>query len=497
MAVKAVVFTHFHAQLLNQQEWHLTAEAENKIIEDVIKYYKAYLKCKNISLVYVYVDTGLRLILDNLFAGGDKLTISVNELAFEHSIRNILKQAVDRAFKELKIEDPNFSNLYVPKFQFIGLPHLASLIASLYRIDRKLVENLAAKNFTYDAPKFVEAVIRLARGYQPLLCRDPILRFDADVEVNETSIAHLLNKVENALLQNYAFSFFSGGYGHPDGNCDPINDHAARCHWLADIADPDKNKPPFSLIPEGEHFLRDLGEFGATQIPNRLNVLPSTAMKAYTGVESKNRDAEQVISGAGLYMSHSAIRILPPFMNFASYVIWVDDHLKRRLHEALGHLYPRSLEHVEGSLFIQDRYPIGIGQNDINWAEKSYFPRLVSGCILHALIVDQKGEKGELTKFVCEFIERQNIQLKTEGLDLIFIEVAKKTALDLLGVWMDADYGNSILKDWAIKNLEDLKKGEGEITKVIKLNRRRCGQLLRVIEALECVCFCHRATSLL
>ena len=471
--MKAVVFCHFHhksAVYDRQKRQQLTAQGKREIIDSVSSYYKAFLKCRNISLVYVYVDTGIRQILDHLFQGGGKINIDINELAFEHTVRNILKLAVDDARSELEA-DSDFDPAAAPKFQFIGLPHLATLIASLYRRKRDLVKNLAGRGgFTYDAPKFVEAVIRLTRGKDLALGGDPILRFDQDVQVNQEGVEALLNKIRKAVVRGYHYSFFSGGYGS-SGESDPVNDYAVRCHWLADVTK-QQNEPPFRLIPNGEHFLRDIGEFGATSIPNFLGTSPSVAMKDYIvrqGGRRANRDSKQVISGAGLYMSYSAINRLPPFMNFENNIVWVDDYLKRRLHEVIGDLATTDLESVQESLFHQDRYPDGIEPKDIQWAESIYFYRLISGCIMHALIVERTGEPGPLATFVADFLDNRQLKKNREfaKLSVDFMKVAKITALELLEIWASADYGNDILQKWAQKNRAKLKQGTGELAEWI------------------------------
>jgi hypothetical protein len=186
---------------------------------------------------------------------------------------------------------------------------------------------------------------------------------------------------------------------------------------------------------------------------------------------SANRDSEQVISGAGLYMSLSAILRLPPFMNFENNIIWVDDHLKRRLHEVLGDLAITDLEHVGESLFRQDRYPKpkGIQPDDIKWAKSTYFYRLISGCIMHALIVTRTGDRGELGKFVYNFLlfRQPTSEEGFKKLSVDFMKVAKNTALDLLEIWTTADYGNDILKKWAKNNREDFELGTGNLARWI------------------------------
>jgi hypothetical protein len=135
--------------------------------------------------------------------------------------------------------------------------------------------------------------------------------------------------------------WFSGCYSGnmPD---DPVNNHAVRQHWLIDPKTWDDPKK-FALLPNADRFLRDVGELGATQV--ELNRPMSTACQAL--VQNRNgilhsRNTQQVISGAGLVISVPAIRRLPPFMNAKDLVVWVDDHLKRKLHEAIGDIAPLS-----------------------------------------------------------------------------------------------------------------------------------------------------------
>jgi hypothetical protein len=93
-----------------------------------------------------------------------------------------------------------------------------------------MISDLAGEDgaFTYDSPKFVEAVIRLARGANPAHGVYPVLRFDEDVDVNEAAIDSLLGRVSFATQSNlYDCSFFSGGYGSEKGLV-PVNDFAVR-----------------------------------------------------------------------------------------------------------------------------------------------------------------------------------------------------------------------------------------------------------------------------
>ncbi len=208
LAEKAVIFTHLPYPMDDSAERFNEVRA-NKLINRVIPYYKAYLACKNVGLVYVFVDTGLRQMLKNIATMPKTIEFSIDELDFEHATRNCLMLAIDKATIELEHTNKEFDRRFAPKFQFVGLPHLFSLLKALYRIDPNLVLNLAGDgaNLTYDSPKFIEAVIRLARGAHAAHSQYPILRFDEDVMVNERGIGELLTKCAYAMdpvFQSYS-----------------------------------------------------------------------------------------------------------------------------------------------------------------------------------------------------------------------------------------------------------------------------------------------------
>src|SRR5439155_112171 len=169
-----------------------------------------------------------------------------------------------------------------------------------------------------------------------------------------------------SLSQRMEMYWFSGSYSGTFPG-DPVNEFAVRQHWLVDpvtFGDP-KN---FRLVPKAEHFLVDLAEIGATQIvPPPKNVEPTEAAKKLIAArgKSKARQSPQVISGAGLVASHHAIWRLPPFMNAKAMVVWIDDHLKRLLHEAIGDLDPSDVERLHDAVLRQDRYPKGITSGEI------------------------------------------------------------------------------------------------------------------------------------
>ena len=447
---KAVIFTHLPVAIDGQPSVY-TRRMTINLINRVLPYFKAYLQCENIGLVYVYVDTGVRLTLKHLKEEAETIQFTIAELEFEQNTRNCLKLAVDKAIRELaKNSGAAFNPSLASRFQFIGLPHLLTLIHSLYRIDRDLIQDLAGRGgrFTYDSPKFVEAIIRLVRGAHQPHALFPVLRIDEDVKVNEAAIGLLLDEAREAMQSNQTNCwFFSGGYGTLGGPPEPVNDYAVRLAWLVDRENPD------TLSSQAGCFLRDLGEFGATQVSTGAPLsgfLTDWLEKERKG-HTANRASQQVISGAGLFMSRWAIDTLPPFMNFPTLITWIDDHLKRRLHEVLGHLShpPDDKEHINDALFKQDRHPDGIKDKDIDWARDVYFERLLSGCIMHALITTPDGQKGELAVEVAAVLDRHLLTFDKDPLRRRLTDVALKTAIAVLDVWRHADYGNAVLSHWA------------------------------------------------
>lgn len=279
------------------------------------------------------------------------------------------------------------------KVQLVGISELTPPMSTLERSAKEGNRSLAGlllgskKYLYYDSPKMVEAIIRLARGH-----KDPsevILRFDADVSPNQKGIKRLVTYLDSLPTEmRKGYFLFSGGYRHHNP-VDLLNDFAVRTHHFAPL-----ETKRFTRIDAESMGCEDRYDMAEKWIEEMKQI----------GADPCN----QVISGAGLCMSHEAISTLPPFANMEEQIVWIDDYLKRALHEDLRHL-PSSNECKEDELyrccskanFKQDRHPRGIGEGDLKWASDTYLPRLVYGCIMDSIIREEKPdeEKNRLSYY--------------------------------------------------------------------------------------------------
>ncbi|HPO14253.1 MAG TPA: hypothetical protein PLI09_12485 [Candidatus Hydrogenedentes bacterium] len=252
-----------------------------------------------------------------------------------------------------------------------------------------------AQTLKYDAPKVVEAAIRIANIGRGI----PLFRFDDDViffgqrlpdrqetEQNataETTAGNILklceryqNTLEHPLIRYFVYS---GGYEAPrelnmcnDNDPRLLNGFATRVLQLTQL--PKQRNPQTEETTEGvikasvaKAFLEEIVKLGANPF-------------------------RQVVSGAGLCLSDGAILDLPPYSNMHLNVMWIDDHLKYALHDELGHFgrWTRTHHHyvarVEEARFSQLRHVCKEGSpfftyKDVKWHLQTYMLRLLLGCV--------------------------------------------------------------------------------------------------------------------
>jgi hypothetical protein len=459
---KAVVFVQINIKTID-----IEASGADACVELYTPLFERYLECRNVGLVYMYLSFGI----------GQDLVVPNEVLMDEAMCLNILQLAEYKA----REKHPNRALKFIPIATF----QLASLLRHLYKIDPALIELLRggggagaslreflrgeSGTFTFDSPKFVEAVIQIVRGWDPRLAGNPVVRFDEDVHVCEESLDVLLTAYENfqATTANLNF-FFSGRYGDSDipDTIDPINDRVVRAHWFTEISG-DGYKPDLDKI---KLFWRDLGEVGATQLGQESS--PSIrGMELIAGSEESRpsrgssvcRRTQQVISGAGLIMSHAAIRNLPPFMSLNHLAVWADDFLLRLLHEMIGNIHIDEMESVALAKFKQYRHPHGIQAKDIEWAKIKYFDALLAGCMMDAIIgqpanrSDMKRIPTEFTQAINEVIEdpQHAERIKIETIRPALQQYAEQRYDEVLFLWQTPEYKGTALHEWAYSKSQD------------------------------------------
>ncbi|HEX7677669.1 MAG TPA: hypothetical protein VF713_06070, partial [Thermoanaerobaculia bacterium] len=435
-------------------------------------FFRSCLRCPNVGIVFIYSSFGIEQYLAALEASGVDAKIPMKVLENEQRIYNTLQVALDHAIVDVRTGHPSWSGSDAPPFVFIGVRELACHLNRLRRINPELLKNFAYRGrFTYDSPKYVEAILRIRRAQ--LFPTETIVRIDADVLVDEKSIAVILDQAAVCSREQEfkQFWWFSGCYS---GNTvpDPINDHAVRQHWLITREsrhDPDRR---YQLVQGGEHFLADIAEVGATQygLVDERKAAPPVSAAGQSLIRrrgrSKRRAAAQVISGAGLVASYEAIRRLPPFMNAKEMVVWIDDHLKRLLHEAIGDISPDAPERLIEAALRQDRFPEGIPEEMVTRSAE-YFERLMRGCLMEATIQTAAGSAGPLAEWVKEVVWDRLKKLSSNDMKRLRRELeaaAKQRFNEVIELWGRANYGDKALRKWTQSGpSEDLWKDVVEI----------------------------------
>ena len=149
------------------------------------------------------------------------------------------------------------------------------------------------------------------------------------------------------------------------------------------------------------------------------------------------RETQQVISGAGLVMSRRAAALLPPFCGFTTLTMWVDDYVKRILHEALGDIQPANNMSIPNARFQQDRHPApqGTPKPSPKWLN-DYLGRVLRGCMLCRFVAPPTPRR-EVTAFVAA-VKAKALFIPHE-VDPALEKLLKKDALER---------GRQVLKSW-------------------------------------------------
>jgi len=334
------------------------------------------------------------------------------------------------------------------KFQFVGLQQLGPLLEQLKVLAKNKGFELqhlllgGGSQLFYDCPKVPEAFIRIARRHK----KSPVFRFDADVYVDQNSVQNLLKMYEDLVKENKLYFFFSGTYFFHDRRKEPVefylNDYSVRTHFLSK----GPNGEDYKSCVDAPHLKYELDVELTAKFINGLPLIGAAP-------------AGQPISGAGLCISPLAIVQLPPFANMSKNIVWIDDSIKRYLHEGLKDLNADDPSVVDSAKFRQDRYPAGIFGKDANWAYENYIPRLIHGCLIHSLM-HAPGNPAIPGPYA---VAAQTYMCKNEKPAIIELEswsdIAKERITKIAQQW-----GSSVYNTPAGKIIYDIAQNELNIT---------------------------------
>jgi hypothetical protein len=240
----------------------------------------------------------------------------------------------------------------------------------------------------------------------------PILRFDDDViffgcrrrSVDEAQEAVVTRCNVIRLCERHkqlsedaqiGYFIFSGGYADPDVNMklgDAVQDPSVSADTLVNCFA--TRVVQTAEVPKGSFREEDLAIVDVRKASKFLSGLVGVGANPFG----------QVISGAGLCLSDSAVIDLPPFSNMRLHVMWIDDHLKYALHHELGHFGIRRRTHHTARLpnvsFAQSRHVNchdGVPTlNDVKWHLQTYMIRLILGCVADSWLRESSELKVKL-----------------------------------------------------------------------------------------------------
>jgi len=435
--IKGVVFTHFSCKIDDLAD---NSKKDLQIDEWKKRFVNYYACKKQIEKVFVFISEGYQALLAT--REGEAPFISLDS---DRTFIEMLKEASKKACKEANKEANEKTECKEDFIITIGFDKMVSVMSKLQWAATNAEQQLNllllgdGKHMRYDSPKIVDAMLRIFGRANGM----PVFRIDEDVEPNTKSFIKLL-EAYNDLAQDKGFFVFSGGYGHWKFNEEKeqqaalINNYAVRTHHLAE-----SNGEKWHIdVDKCETFLEGLTDIGAKQSFARSD-------------DGGNSSEAQVISGAGFCLSYEAIKKLPPAANMISPITWIDDQLKRKMHEELNDLGGNKISRVKDALFLQDRHKDGIPDE---WMQeeniKGYLSTLARGCVFNALISTPSPFIGQLKVYLDNAkrsASRPNIfETDTKG---------KPTGLTLLGREL-CNLGNTrlnlVISKWKNQHIVDV-----------------------------------------
>lgn len=281
------------------------------------------------------------------------------------------------------------------------LPLVREIASKNPKIPPDKLANFLGTNFAgsrYDFPKLVESFLRLRNPAEV-----PILRIDQDVLFNDVPhpdtglcapsglaapIQLMVAQFRRLQSQSDRQPFlFSGQYQSNTGQRPTAT--WSPTEWLSTFAT--RPYPALIVDESGDLQFEDAilrAYYGIDATGSRLEVTADGMPQgiAYLGAPPVNSP----ISGALMMLSQDLVAATPPFCNFRTNVVWIDDYLNYAMHRELA----RSIDHMSSfglktpPLFAECKVTKSRPAIDDakEYARTNYLPALVRGCIVDAWI---------------------------------------------------------------------------------------------------------------
>jgi hypothetical protein len=339
------------------------------------------------------------------------------------------------------------------------------------------------KKVFYDCSKVIEAIIRLRHIGSGI----PVLRIDKDVLDALTDqeekqapagvqwLARMLDRAKknhrHCIESSDVYSFvFSGGYRdegeeetpQPQGFCEWATAYSTRVYPAVFAT---KGLLEHSQKESLFDFAKKVDESGAFHDLVATRFYGFGEAKPAGIIEFGAHPRKAVISGSLFCLSDGTILDLPPFSNFESNVIWIDDHLKYALLKDLGQVGQRritvpSLDNEGETRTLTARIPhcyLPKGRQSVEnfgfYVLGVYLPSLLRGIIMDRWICSNPDEKlralpsrepGALVSALREALARGRLdEKKREQLRQRLSQLALERIEEVWKAWRDLGWSRS------------------------------------------------------
>lgn len=394
MSCDYVLFSHLYEKTLNEllapgRRW---LQELMELLED----------SRNPGMAVLFYHSGWQgLVRGTLFGTVDERSVEVARQA------GCLAQQIERAAVQYS-RQPTSRLRIVTALDL--LPLVREIATHQPAIPVEKLANFLGTNFAgsrYDFPKLVESFLRLRNPTEV-----PILRVDQDVLFNEISdpdaglsspaglrapIQFMVAQFHRLYSQSDRQPFLISGQYQSNTGQRPTSTWTPK-EWQSAFA----TRPYPALI---------IDESGGLQFEDAM-------LRAFYGIDETGTHLEVTadgqpqgiacigapplispISGALMVVSPELTAAIPPFCNFRTNVVWIDDFLNyavhRELSRAADHTFPHGLIHSPLCAECEVAKARPIIADFREYARTNYLPALVRGCIFDAWIQPDSRTKIE------------------------------------------------------------------------------------------------------